>query len=170
MNPEEREEYWRLVNAKMSTVHDQRRADPQEGDVVSDVYGTQVYLGGKWNDIDYTKPDEVQELREKWVEMTQGKWRKPYAKTIGKSTGGVHLHLGEDDDADLEDVEFTATDMDVATLKAFNDGLRSAYSTLLEELTATEESLKQYGRTDLYGVRKAIDIVEGRLKDVSEDV
>lgn len=50
------------------------------------------------------------------------------------------------------------------TLKhVYGLGTQDAYKELLEELEAEETSLKRYGRTELYGVHFAINLVKKRM-------
>lgn len=47
------------------------------------------------------------------------------------------------------------------TLKvAYDLGVEDTYKALVEALEAEEKSLKRYGRTELYGVHKAIQLVK----------
>jgi hypothetical protein len=50
------------------------------------------------------------------------------------------------------------------TLKhVYGLGTEDAYKSLLEALEAEETSLKQYGRTELYGLHFAINLVKKRM-------
>ena len=168
MNPETLEEYRRLVNEQLDVKYTSRKANPQEGDVVHDIYGTQVYLKGTWNIVDYNKPDEVVALREKWAEMAQQKRlnekfdRIQLSRNNGKSTG-VHLHVGKD----LEDEKvYTEVELDNATLESYTQGKRDFANELLQLLAAEENELRTYGRTELYGIHKAVSVIQQALNDI----
>lgn len=169
MNPEALKEYHRLVDEQFAVKYTSRKANPQEGDVVNDIYGTQVYLDGQWNVVDYNKPDEVVALREKWAEMAQQKRlnekfdRIQLSRNNGKSTGGVHLHVGKD----LEDEKvYTEVELDNATLEAYTQGKRDFANELLQLLAAEENDLRAYGRTELYGIHKATSVIQQAINDI----
>lgn len=168
MNPEALKEYHRLVDEQFAVKYTSRKANPQEGDVIHDIYGTQVYLDGQWNVVDYNKPDEVDALREKWAEMAQQKRlnekfdRIHLSRNNGKSTG-VHLHVGKD----LEDDKvYTEVELDNATLESYNQGRRDFANHLLQLLAAEDSELKAYGRTELYGIHKAVSVIQQALDDI----
>lgn len=47
---------------------------------------------------------------------------------------------------------------------AYELGVEDTHKALLEALEAEEKSLKQYGRTELWGVHKAIQLVKEMMK------
>lgn len=128
-------------------MYSKRKANPQEGDVVKDLYGTQVYLSGEWHLVDYSNPDKVQALREQWQAMAERKQlhettemlnrsrarrAKHRGMDIGSASGGVHLH---DDGKEKEIVHILSEDeLDNQTLEAFNQGMETGRKRLLEEL------------------------------------
>jgi erythromycin esterase-like protein len=189
MNPEEQLEYKRQWAEHMDEQNRKRRANPQEGDVVRDIYGMQVYLNGTWNVVDYTKPAEVQRLREEWAEMAKQKHEaeikkdfvKKYSKVglnvshsvldehrgidIGKSLG-AHMHLPKE----KETVHIlTEAELDNTTLESYNQGRRNFGEELLQLLAAEEEQLKSYGRTELYGIHKAVSVIHKALSEIQQE-
>lgn len=124
-----------------------RKADPQEGDVVKDLYGTEVFLDGQWNRIDYDKPEEVAELREKWIAMSDRQRasafqpKKHRGIDIGSANGGVHLH----DDGKEKPIVHILQDeeLDAQTLEAFSEG-RTLAQTVVAEVLASAVDLEDF--------------------------
>lgn len=183
MNPETLEEYRRLLNEQLDVKYTSRKANPQEGDVINDLYGTQVYLDGQWNVVDYNKPDEVQSLREKWADMAEQRrltkqlnahherLQRSATKThrgvdiggVGVPSSGVHLHVSEEPE---DEKVYTEVELDNATLESYTQGKRDFANELLQLLAAEEAELKSYGRTELYGIHKATSVIQQALNEI----
>lgn len=105
-----------------------------EGTIDMDSNGNlSVFMNGKWVGLEHRSAD------------------------IGSASGGVHMHVAEEKP---KVITLSEEDLDNQTLDAFNEGVQHAYDTLLQALEAEEQELKRYGRTDLYGIHKAIAIVK----------
>lgn len=68
--------------------------------------------------------------------------------------------------AEIERPVYTETELDNATFEAYNQGKQVLGEELLKALAAEEDDLKSYGRTDLYGIHKAMAIIQQKLSEL----
>ncbi len=133
-------------------------ANPSEGQVYHEpVSGTtRVFMDGKWNLINYADEDEVQRLRERWVELRQEEKNLKRSEVlrnrrnginishsvldehrgidIGKSLG-THMHVGKNNPKEKSTVHIlTDEELDNQTLESFNQGMETGRRRVLEEL------------------------------------
>lgn len=177
MNIELHDDWWRVVGGgSQDRPRSARLTKPQEGDVLRDVFGTKVFLHGQWNVLDPSKPLEVERMRKEWLEtagrqhIVQGIQKAvQQARTAPKRPLGAHWHVGKDEDDEEEETTYTEVELDNATLESYTQGKRDFANELLQLLAAEEEQLRVYGRTELYGIHKAVSIIHKALSDIQQE-
>ena len=127
-----------ILQRELDGVHRVRNGrDPQEGDMVKDLYGTRVFLDGHWQMVG-SDPIDIERLRQRWVEVTSKNRlanelnesieimnrikarRKHRGIDIGSADQGVHLH----DSGTAKEVVHILSEgeLDSKTLEAFAEG------------------------------------------------